>query len=103
MHPPSNMQAVINRTRYSVASSTLLAGDDYWDGHNFERHGRNQFLYRAKNGGYFFVNLTQWQGEADTIEPCTEGEAIEFFESCRESDQRLSYTEAFPGVQVKDA
>lgn len=100
---PQHMTRVINQKRYDTSKATLLCGDDYWDGHNFERQGRNTFLYRTQSGNYFFQNLTQWQGESDTIEPCTRDEAIEFFESCRESDQRVKFEEAFPGVEVKDA
>ncbi len=103
MKPPVNFETIIDRKRYSTASATLLAGDDYWDGHNFERSGRNCFLYRTPKGNYFFVNLSQWQGEADTIEPCTRDEAIEFFENCRPDDQRESFADAFPGVEVLDA
>jgi hypothetical protein len=100
---PGNMTAIINRTKYDTHKATLLCGDDYWDGHNFERSGRNQFLYRTPNGNYFFQNLSQWQGESDTLEPCSEDEAISFFESCREEDQRVTFEKAFPNVKVKEA
>lgn len=100
---PGNQQAVIERVRYDTEKATLLCGDDYWDGHNFERHGRNSFLYRTTHGRYFFQHLSQWQGESDTIEPCSEDEAIEFFESCLEDDQRVTYEKAFPKVEIKEA
>ena len=101
MQPPKNMTAIIDRKRYNTATATLLCGDDHWDGQNFERRGTNQFLYRTPRGVYFFVNLTQWQGCSDHIEPCSEGEAINFFEFCQE--QRVSYQEAFPQVNLEDA
>ncbi len=101
MHPPKSMQAVIHGRRYKVETATLLAGNDYWDGHNFERQGRNSFLYRTKNGNFFAVYLTQWQGETDTIEPLTEHEAKELYESLRE--KRVEYEEAFPGSKAEDA
>ena len=103
MHPSKNMSKVIDKKRYSIKGSTLLSGDDYWDGHNFERGGTNTFLYRTLKGGYFFVGLTQWMGRDDTITPCDIGEAEDFFDGCREDCQRVSRGEAFPGVIVPDA
>ncbi len=101
MHPPKSMTAIVDRKRYSVATATLLAGDDYWDGKNWERQGRNQFLYRTPNGNYFEVNLTRWQGERDTLIPLTQENAITLYEQL--SEQRVSFEEAFPGVELKDA
>ena len=92
---------IIERKRYSVKTATLLAGDDYWDGHNFERHARNTFLYRTPKGSYFSCNLSQWQGEQDAIVPLSKDEAIELFESL--SENRVSYEEAFPGVVIEEA
>jgi len=102
MKPPMSFTRIINRKRYSTKTATLLAGDDYWDGHNFERHGRNTFLYRTPRGAYFTVSLTQWQGEQDTLTPISEGEAIELFEGPL-SNRGVSYEEAFPGVVIEDA
>lgn len=39
MNSPDKFTRIIDRKRYSVETATLLAGDDYWDGHNYERHG----------------------------------------------------------------
>jgi hypothetical protein len=102
MHPPENFNRIVNKKRYSVKTATLLAGDDYWDGHNFERQGRNCFLYKTPSGSYFEVNLTQWQGEQDTLLPVTLEEAIELFEESL-SNHRVTYSEAFPEVKVEDA
>lgn len=98
---PRNLKKVINRKLYNTETAVLLAGNDYWDGNNWERSGRNTFLYRTKKGAYFAVHLTCWQGEADHIEPITEGEAVELFEGMRE--QRVSHEDAFPGVEVEEA
>ena len=101
---PNDFTTIIDRKRYDTASATLLSGDDYWDGHNFERSGRNTFLYRTPKGSYFFYSMSQWQGEDyETIEPCTRDEAIEFYENCRDDDQCVKYADAFPGVVVVDA
>lgn len=102
MQPPKDMTRIIDRKKYSTATATLLAGDDRWDGHNFERGGRNQFLYRTANGAYFTVDLSMWQGEQDTLTPITQDEAIALFET-ELTEQRVSYAEAFPSVEVKDA
>ena len=101
MQPPKDMTEIVDRKKYSTATATLLAGDDFWDGRNFERHGRNEFLYRTPNGAYFTVSLTQWQGERDSLTPVTQAEAIELFEGLPE--KRVTYAEAFPGVEVKEA
>jgi hypothetical protein len=85
-----------------VKSATLIASDAYWDGHNFERHGRNRFLYRTPNGAYFKVTLTQWQSEQDRLVPITQDEAIQLFETSL-TEHEVSYAEAFPGVEIADA
>ena len=102
MKPPEDFTRIINKTRYSVKTATLIADDDYQDGHNFERSGRNEFLYRTKNGNYFTVDLTKWQGEQDTLTPVTQDEAMELFEGSL-TEHEVTYAEAFPDVLVKDA
>ena len=102
MQVNENFSRVVNRRRYSVKTATLLASDAYWDGHNWERRGRNTFLYRTSKDAFFVVSLTQWQGEQDTLEPVTEGDAIELFEGAL-SEHDLSYQDAFPNVTVEDA
>jgi hypothetical protein len=101
MKPPSNMDRIVDRKRYSTETATLLAGNDYWDGSNFERSGRNQFLYRTPKGAFFTVSRSQWQGEQDTLTPCTLDDAEELFETLTE--RRVEYAEAFPGVVVEEA
>ena len=93
---------VVNRRRYSVKTATLVASDAYWDGHNWERRGRNAFLYRTPRGAFFVVSLTQWQGERDSLEPVTEDAAIELYEGAL-CEHELDYEEAFPSVTVEDA
>ncbi len=86
MYPRDDMQAVIDKVRYRVAGSTLLAHDRYWDGHNYERPGRNTFLYRSPSGRYFAVHLTMWQGERDRLEALSTEEAYELYESLPEHE-----------------
>ncbi len=102
MKPPVRFTRIIGRRRYSVETATLLASDAYWDGHNFERHNRNQFLYRTPNGAYFTLSRSQWEGEGDTLTPITQDEAINLYEGPL-SEHEVSYAEAFPGVDVQDA
>jgi hypothetical protein len=102
MKAPKKFVRIIDRKRYDVETATLLASDDYWDGHNFERHGRNTFLYRTPRGNYFYVCLSQWQGEHDTLNPISQDEAIDLFERTL-SEHAVTYAEAFPGVKVEEA
>jgi hypothetical protein len=101
MHPKA-MNRIVDRKRYNTETATLLASDEYWDGSNFERSGRNEFLYRTPKGAYFTVNLTMWQGERDTLTPITQEEAIELFEGSL-TEHNVTYREAFPGVEVAEA
>lgn len=101
MQAPENMTRTIKGKRYSTATAELLAGNDYWDGHNFERSGRNTFLYRTQKGAFFRVDLTQWEGEQTGLEPLTQDEALELWEDL--SEKRLDYEEAFPGLTAEDA
>jgi len=98
---PRTMQAIINRRRYDTDKATLLAGDDYWDGHNWERNGRQTFLYRTPKGAYFAAYLTSWQGERDSLRPLDLEEALELYG--RLPERRVDFEDAFPGVEVEDA
>jgi hypothetical protein len=98
---PISMTEIIDGKRYSTDTAALLAGDDYWDGRNFERSGTNCFLYKTPKGSYFTLSLTRWEGQCDTILPCDTVEARELFEGMR--NKRVSYEEAFPGYEIRDA
>lgn len=102
MKAPEDMTRIIGGKRYSVATATLLAHNAYWDGSNWERSGRNTYLYRTRNGAYFTVNLTMWQGERDTLTPITQDEAIDLYERTL-SEHEIGYAKAFPGVPVSEA
>ena len=95
-------ERILDGKRYSTDTATLLAGDDYWDGSNYSRRGRNTFLYRTPKGNYFTVVLTQWEGERDELSPVSLEEAVELYEECL-LEQRVPYAEAFPEVTVEDA
>ena len=102
METPKDFVRVVDRTRYDVSKSQLLASDCYWDGSNFERHGRNTWLYRTANGRYFTVTKTQWQGERDSLTPVTLEEAIELYEY-QLPEHEVEYEDAFPDVEILEA
>jgi len=101
MKPLEDFTAIVNRKRYSTRTATLLAGNDYWDGHNFERHGRNSFLYRTARGAYFALHQTTWQGERTCIEPLTTDEAADLWE--RLPEHRSCWEDAFSKLTLEDA
>ncbi|MBI3960240.1 MAG: hypothetical protein HY328_15615 [Chloroflexi bacterium] len=102
MNAPTKFTRIVDGIRYSVSKATLIAHDCYWDGHNFERSGRNTFLYRTPRGRYFTVSLTQWQGEQDRLEPVDEDEARRLYEGPL-SEHSESYADAFPDAVVEEA
>lgn len=101
MKEPTTLTRIVDRVRYSVKTATLLTSDVYWDGHNFERNGRNTWLYRTPNGRYFTVTMSQWQGEDTTLEPVSLDEAIELYEG-RLTEHEETYADAFPTVVVEE-
>lgn len=103
MKPLPTFSAIIGGFRYSVATAELLAGDDYFDGHNYERGCRNRHLYRTPAGRYFIVTQTRVPGERDDLRPVDEDEAMTFYEAAWPEARRVSYSEAFPLVEVQEA
>lgn len=96
MKPDNSMSRVVGGKRYSLKTATLLAHDAYWDGSNFERHGRNTFLYRTRGGAFFAVYLTQWEGERDTLQPLSREDAMSLYEDLQE--HVVEYEQAFDTV-----
>lgn len=95
------MTEIIGGKRYRTETSTLVASDCYWDGHNFERKGRNRFLFLTPNGRYFLQHLTQWQGELDRLESLDLEEALIVYEQLPE--KCLEFERAFPGQPIEEA
>ena len=89
----SKIQQIVNGKSYDTETASLVASDEYWDGHNWERHGRNTHLYKTKKGAFFIAISTMWQGELDHIQPITLEEAKEQYEQLQE--HILSYGETF--------
>lgn len=90
---PISMTEVIAGKKYSTDTAKIVAHDAYWDGSNHERSGRNTYLYKTRKGSFFLLNLTQWQGERDNIEPLSKEQAREFWDDLREKE--MTYEEAF--------
>lgn len=99
---PRDMKRIINRKRYDTSTATLIAGDDWWDGSNRERHGTNRFLFRTPKGAYFVQRLTMWQGDHDALIPVSLEEAVRLYEE-ELLEHVLSYEEAFPEIEVEEA
>ena len=95
------MKQIINRKLYDTEKATLIASDRYWDGSNFERNGRNTYLYRTPKGAYFRHNTTLWRGERDTIQALTLEQALDLYEKLPEHE--VEFTEAFPDVPLEEA
>ena len=96
-----NMSKVVDGKRYSTETATVLASDEYWDGRNYERSGRNTFLFRTHHGNYFKVEVSQWQGELNELVPLDENEAIKLYEEL--SVHTCEYENAFPDQKVEEA
>ncbi len=95
------MEAVVRGKKYNTANSTLIASDRYWDGYNFDRRGRNQYLYKTKKGNFFLVITSLWVGEeSKKIVPLEVNEAMDLWESLPERE--ITYEEAF-GVEPEEA
>lgn len=93
MHPSTSMARVVDGKRYSVATATLLASNEFWDGSNWERSGRNTHLYRTPRGAFFAVHTTRWQGERETLEPLSVDDARALYEALPE--QEVCWGDAF--------
>jgi hypothetical protein len=78
------MKDVIQGRVYDTDTAELLADDHYWDGSNWERRGRNRFLYRTARGAYFVHTTTQWQGEVGGLMPVSREEAMALWDELRE-------------------
>ena len=101
---PRTLTQIIDKKRYDTNKAVLLSGDDYWDGQNFERGGRNTFLYKTINGNYFAACLTCRKGESDNLKPLSQDEAIEMFEEHMSyGENRVTFEDAFPFVEVEEA
>lgn len=98
---PVRMARRVDGHRCCTWTSTLIASDVYWDGKSFERHGRNRYLYRARDGTYFLVTLSNRLGETDTVRVVTLAEAV-FLYNGRLRAHEIGSEIAFPAVAGSD-
>jgi len=98
---PENFTQIRNGKRYSTQTAKLLAHDNYWDGQNMERNGRNTFLYKTKKGNYFYLIQTNWTEENTNIIPINEQNAAEMYEEL--PVQEVEFETAFPNTPLEDA
>ena len=68
------MKQIINGLVYNTKTAQLIADDKFWDGHNYDRQGRSNSLYKTQKGNFFILHETRWQGERNTITPVTQSE-----------------------------
>lgn len=79
---------------YDTEGSVLVAGDDWFDGRTTDRKGKNHFLWRTPQGGFFLV--AQEEGRPPRIRPLGRDEAIVLWNGL--GRRRIEFAEAFPGV-----
>lgn len=94
------MKQIIEGKLYNTETAEEVASDRYWDGHNYDRRGRNQYLYRTKKGNFFILHTTRWSGECDRIQAISESEAMELYETLRVKE--MEYVDAF-GIEPEEA
>ena len=87
------MQQIVSGKLYNTKNAELIADDRYWDGRNWERNGRNRYLYVTKKGNFFIHVTTLWGNEDDHIEPVSRDQAKRLYEELL--NQKMTYREAF--------
>ncbi len=96
-----NMIWVVAGKRYSTDTATLIAHDEYWNGHNCEQGGRNTFLFRTAKGNFFAQYQTLLQGEINKIAPLETNEALALYQSLHKKE--VPFRVVFPCVKAEDA
>ena len=94
------MKQIISGLKYDTETAARVASDRYWDGRNWERSGRNTYLYKTPNGRFFLHHTTLWVNERDRIEPVSPDEARQYYEDLPEHE--MTYEEAF-GEEPEEA
>ena len=96
-----NMSKIVNGKRYSTKTAVVIASDEYWDGNNNDRNGRNTYLLRTPHGRYFTAMVSMWEDERGGLEPLSEDEAIGLYEELNEHE--CEYEDAFPDKKIEEA
>ena len=45
------MEQMVNGLIYDTEKAARVASNEYWDGHNWDRDGRNTYLYKTRTAG----------------------------------------------------
>ena len=94
------MKQIIDGRLYDTEKAELVTSNHFWDGSNWERDGRNTYLYKTTKGAFFLHHTTLWQGCRDSIVTLTESEARAHYEHLPEYE--MTYVEAF-GEEPEEA
>lgn len=95
---------IIKAVRYRPSDAYLVAHDGRYNGLDNTCAFPDKtavLLFRGRAGHYFEVHLSDWKDEHDTVVPLSVGEAMESYR--RMSAKFLTWSEAFPHVEVKEA
>jgi hypothetical protein len=98
---PQNMIWIVAGKRYRTDTATLIAHDEYWNGHTWEQGGRNTFLFRTPEGNFFAQHQTLLPGEINRITPLNTTEAIALYQSLHKKE--VPFRVVFPDIKVEDA
>jgi hypothetical protein len=98
---PRSLSIIVNGKRYRTDSACLIASDAFWDGRNWERRGRNTYLFKTLKGNYFAQYQSKRRGEQDYINPITVDEAVQLYENLPQKE--VEFAVAFPDIHVEDA
>jgi hypothetical protein len=98
---PLNMSWVAAGYRYRTDKATLIAHDEYWNGHSWEQGGCNTFLFRTPNGNFFAQYQTLLPVQTGRIVPSKVDEAVSLYYSLYKKE--VPFVVAFPGAKVRDA
>ena len=88
------MRKIITGRVYDTKTGKQIASNYYWDGRNYDRDGRNCYLYASPHGAFFAHYTSRWDGEHDRIEPLTKEDAQELYDQLYEQDE-AAYTKYF--------
>lgn len=92
------MKAIIDRKVYDTITADEVCANGQL---NVDGCTRCSELYKTAKGAFFFCHRTMWQGEENSIVPCTEQEGAGFYEGC--TDTSMEWEEAFPNIPTEEA
>ena len=98
---PQSLTLVVDGKRYRTDTATLLAHDEYWNGHTYEQDGCNTFLFRTPNGNYFAQYQTLLPVITGKVVPLDQSEAMSLYHTLYRKE--LPFAVAFPCIKVTDA